>query len=900
MRNLLCFLLLAAQVSVAQINGLVSDLESKKPLPGATVFINRTTLSSQCDSKGVFSINNIPPGFWDIVVYNEGHELFKSSVRVVEDKRYRLSLELVKKQPAPKTKFKPNEEWNNNLEWFQLALLGTGSNAANSVIKNSKDLLFSKEGESLKAVALRPLIIENMSTGYRIIYHLLNFEAGIEQVKSEGFLLFDSLRTLDPMVRSSWEKARLRTYWGSERHLFRALLDGEVRAQGFELLNATGKKLNKDTLVSPAKLSGYYVIQLKGKTKVTYQMEKGTSGIQQTDQAGQISWLTSNGMVEVNDIGVLFNPQTLAVSGHMALSKLSDDLPYNYFPASSLEEEKMDWKNFALLQEKIYVQTDRDYYYPRENIWFKVYMGYSMPMLRDTLSKTLYVELINPDHRVFRSKVYRIKEGVSWGDFKLPDSLANGEYYLRAYTNWMKNYDENLFFMKHIPILSVNQNLVEGPHPKADPLSSEVALSVKTEKNQYSPRAEIKLDIEVKSATGRALMSQMSVSVTDAFSSVPLTEGKNILSDGFRTLNKMGDTTRYFDEIKYFMERGLSFQGVVKDEKQNPVPAKLDIIQGNMENLISMETDDKGEFMVTGMEFQDSVTFAFKPVNKKGRPLPRVDILQKKVPEFMRESEPLKFNFRQENALQRIQNTITVDDNTILLSEVEVKGKRIDDQSAKKGAIKVYGEPDYSISGDKIGATVVGSNILVGLQGRVPGLSVVEVYTNGVRSVVVRVRGGSSSISQGTSPLILVDGVPFEDPNALIGLSRDMIDHVEVITRAVAQFGSRGTNGVIAIYTKGGAYATSQVAEKNFLSHKIPGYNTPRKFFSPVYANETQDKTPDFRTTIFWKPDLVTGPDGKASVTFYAADIEGRYRIILEGITDKGIPFRNVSFVEVK
>ncbi|MBY0434289.1 MAG: hypothetical protein K2U26_09285, partial [Cyclobacteriaceae bacterium] len=60
------------------------------------------------------------------------------------------------------------------------------------------------------------------------------------------------------------------------------------------------------------------------------------------------------------------------------------------------------------------------------------------------------------------------------------------------------------------------------------------------------------------------------------------------------------------------------------------------------------------------------------------------------------------------------------------------------------------------------------------------------------------------------------------------------------------------------------------------------------------------DTTPDFRTTVFWKPDVVTGVDGKASLSFFAADLETRYRIIVEGVTDAGVPFRQVSYVEVK
>ena len=42
------------------------------------------------------------------------------------------------------------------------------------------------------------------------------------------------------------------------------------------------------------------------------------------------------------------------------------------------------------------------------------------------------------------------------------------------------------------------------------------------------------------------------------------------------------------------------------------------------------------------------------------------------------------------------------------------------------------------------------------------------------------------------------------------------------------------------------------------------------------------------RSTIYWKPELATDKDGKASFDFYNADGTGTYRVTIEGIDEKG------------
>lgn len=84
--------------------------------------------------------------------------------------------------------------------------------------------------------------------------------------------------------------------------------------------------------------------------------------------------------------------------------------------------------------------------------------------------------------------------------------------------------------------------------------------------------------------------------------------------------------------------------------------------------------------------------------------------------------------------------------------------------------------------------------------GRFPGVQVLNV--NG--QVQVRIRG-ASSFNANTEPLILVDGQQItQGSGGLIGLNPRDIHKIEVLKDAVsmAEFGVRGSNGVIRITTK--------------------------------------------------------------------------------------------------
>lgn len=98
-------------------------------------------------------------------------------------------------------------------------------------------------------------------------------------------------------------------------------------------------------------------------------------------------------------------------------------------------------------QEKIYLHIDRPSYWANEDIWFKAY-------LKNARLKhyNLYVELINSKGKVVHKNTNWVQNGLSYGNLHLADTLTSGIYQLRAYTSWMRNFDEQWFFRKDLVI----------------------------------------------------------------------------------------------------------------------------------------------------------------------------------------------------------------------------------------------------------------------------------------------------------------------------------------------------------------------------------------------------------------------------------------------------------------
>lgn len=68
----------------------------------------------------------------------------------------------------------------------------------------------------------------------------------------------------------------------------------------------------------------------------------------------------------------------------------------------------------------------------------------------------------------------------------------------------------------------------------------------------------------------------------------------------------------------------------------------------------------------------------------------------------------------------------------------------------------------------------------------------------------------------------------------------------------------------------------------------VPGYSAPVEFYAPDYSVANNTDKRDNRTTIAWHPLVKTDALGGSSISFYAADRESSYRVLVEGVTNEG------------
>ena len=115
-------------------------------------------------------------------------------------------------------------------------------------------------------------------------------------------------------------------------------------------------------------------------------------------------------------------------------------------------------------------------------------------------------------------------------------------------------------------------------------------------------------------------------------------------------------------------------------------------------------------------------------------------------------------------------------------------------------------------------------------------------------------------------------------------------------------YGVGGGHGVLVITTKqGGGLNPKDIASVGVLPITKTGFYKAREFYSPKYDNTTlSNRQRDFRSTIFWKPEIVTDKDGNASFDFYNADGAGTYKVVVEGIDNDGNIGRQVYRYKVE
>ncbi|MBN8576366.1 MAG: carboxypeptidase-like regulatory domain-containing protein [Cytophagales bacterium] len=920
---------LFAQTS--KITGTLSDSQTGQPIPFAHIFINNTSLGTTSNEVGNFVLLNAPVGATEIIFSSVGYETHRKIFTLTEGQTLIASVQLtpaLQELNQVEIKSTRDKTWLKQLKQFEKVFFGS-TYASSCKILNPWVLEFAQgDSKAFSASAMAPLEIVNSYLGYTILFHLKKFQTGNFGYVIDGNAYFQEIE--NATKSKAWQENRQQCYEGSERHLVTSLLKGTTEQAGFKLYrdkpgvanvnvrsNVFYAELDKKIiaydlkeLVATTNKPYEYVLKLNGRTEVHYLKRAGRQKYYK-DITGAVSWIeVRDNQIRVNNFGNVLNPADVTYSGELSEQRVGNLLPLNYEPVLPSKMHKEPTRQLPI--EKAYVHTDKPYYYPNETIWMKAYLNYSNTQKTDTLSQVLYQELIDSRKHIVLSQMVKIDSGQAISQMRLPATLPPGDYLLRSYTNWMLNFGEPCFSIKPIPVLALSEKIIDNSTPAG---TRDSLVWIDADKARYRTREQITLTIHVHDEQQLPARASLSVAVTDARQVARIKSEETIVT-AFEspTLSRPA-------LLAYPIDNGIVVNGRFTNARNKPESTNLLAVVGTYKDLLSVPTDKSGLFTLNGLQFTDTLQLTFIATDKWNKPYGNVTLTSRTIPEITSwKTYPAELRSFTEFP-QRVFTNFELATDARLLDDVIVTSTRIAEPS-KEIQHKFFGLPDHTVKGDVL-ANSGTTNLAVALQGKVPGLVFIPAIGDRGATYKINIRG-VSSILLNTEPLVLVDGVPVGGGNATLNttdafgktitgsmgdtagdklamLDPNAIDRVEVTTRVNSLYGDAGRNGVIAVFTKAGAgnNRLMNLESKNAGSFKITGYSKPAVFQAPNYNSQSSTQ-PDYRSTLYWNPAVrVDDTTGTAVISFFASDNAGRYRVVVEGVSESGVPLRYESILTI-
>ena len=121
-------------------------------------------------------------------------------------------------------------------------------------------------------------------------------------------------------------------------------------------------------------------------------------------------------------------------------------------------------------QEKVFLHTDKTVYTTGEILWFKAYITNATDNNFSSLSSICYVEVFSSDKKPLLQAKIDIDSGRGNGSFVIPSFIRTGNYLIRAYTNWMKNFDPSFYFEQPLTIINT------GKKPRLQILQTQLGI----------------------------------------------------------------------------------------------------------------------------------------------------------------------------------------------------------------------------------------------------------------------------------------------------------------------------------------------------------------------------------------------------------------------------------------
>jgi hypothetical protein len=897
-RNCFLLLFLSLQLSaqqLVQIKGKVSDAQSKEGLPTCNIFVNNTTVGTSSDLDGNFGLNYTAVGEFELVFSYVGYVAQTKKISIPkEGEILQINIELVPSDftfSEIQVKAKRDKKWEKQLKRFQNSFFGYSDFANKCQIKNAWVIDFEENKNSFKAVANQPIQVVNAALGYELNFNLEEFEITEEVSKIKATVQFTEQEPANKAKLKEWLKNRAFAFKKSPTYFFQSLVNNKITEDGFMMfLEKPGSnsfrtdnfyaELGKSVIaydgkgmLTPGPTPGVKKILMKNSLEVHNQGM--TSQIKTyADTPYAVSWVQAQkGFLLVDNNGVPLNPNDLVVSGDMDYLKVSGMLPLNYDPSSTANEAyflKFEKPRFT---EFVHIHTDRQVYYPGEKIWMKAYLNYKNKNVKDTVSTVLYAQLVAPDQKIVSSKKLEISNAYAYSDLLLDTLLAPGAYQLRAYTNYMRNFDAQDFFYLNILILKPNEKMLsyDNSESQTDQLSPVLILAKPEHKENKT-----KLLLSLTDDNQKPIAANFSVAVTNPTFSAEIQ--KNDISKNLKSFNEI-EAQKV--TLKYPVEKGLTINGVYLDKNKKPIAAPVNVFIEKIENLTVTESNESGNFSLNDISFYEETTFYFQYNLKKYKDaiflvksdetFPPVSFKNKKMAYPIEKSSEALFEY--------IESKLTTETDSV---------KKSDQNQVKT----LYGKPDYVVDSKDFGKVTGIQAIITGLRNKVPSIT--------ISAGRILIRGGSSvSLTNSVEPLVLVDGSPYGSVGAsALGLLESLeptnIDKIEVVTRISNMYGDLGKNGIISVFLKTKNKEEDVFDEKKFAKAEVMGYSRPNVFESPKIKMKNNEELP----TLYWNAEVISDQTGKAEIEFDRINTNNPLKVVIQGINSRNQPFSKVLYID--
>jgi hypothetical protein len=474
-----------------------------------------------------------------------------------------------------------------------------------------------------------------------------------------------------------------------------------------------------------------------------------------------------------------------------------------------------------------------------------------------------------------------------------------------------------------------------------------INLSITTNKNSYQPRDSVAVEITATKEDGTPLAGTFSVAVTDNAQVKQSEEDSSIASYFLLQSDLKGNIENpawYFKdenqatlvaldhllltqgwagynwaevlqkslEIKFKAEKDNTIDGKLTGLFNKPMPNINLTMMSLGKNIFLTDTlsNAEGKFMFKNLPLLDSAAYIIKIKNAKGKtstanisvnqfiPAAVINNISLIKPWYINaDSTLLNFYTIAEKINSKTPQKLQSEGN--LLKEVEVKGYRKLKEFASKTAwdanlFKEISEVELKKTPSK--------TLLDLLTEKIEGFKASFFWANSCGAGTARHSNFNYTIGSKLISHVMIDKINThlvasgidDDYNAdLLGRTKTTNDQ-DIFATNTFIFNELKAADItnITIYkgcsffflditTRGGKGPWVKTPPGTFVFRPIPTY-VPKEFYSPKYTANNSN-LPDLRSTIFWDANIVTDENGKAKLSFYAADKPSTYTIKLEG-----------------